>query len=248
MSRRILIADDEKEIIELIELYLQKENYEVITAFNGLEAWEKVKSYEIDLAVIDIMMPGTDGYLLVRKIREKYNIPIIILSARNTNNDIILGLGLGADDYVSKPFDPLELLARIQSQLRRFYQLNNKSKKETKQETKIELKNIIMDTESCTIFKNGIEISLTYTEYKILYMLMRSPGRVFTKKQIFEKVWDDSYYTDDGTIMVHISNLRDKLEEDVKNLRYIKTVRGLGYKFEAPSRLQKGDNNEEKNK
>ncbi|WFR58154.1 response regulator transcription factor [Anaerocolumna sp. AGMB13025] len=232
MRRKILIADDEKEIVELIEIYLLKEKFEVIKAYDGLTAWKLIEETESDLAVIDIMMPGMDGFQLVRRIREKYHIPVIVLSAKNTKNDIILGLGLGADDYVTKPFDPLELTARIQSQIRRFYQLNQVMPKENNKRI-ITSGNITLDLERCIIKKCEKELSFTSTEFRILSMLMQQIGRVFTKKQIFERVWEDPYNSDDSTIMVHMSNIREKIEDDPKNPYYIKTVRGLGYKFDG---------------
>ncbi|MBW9156948.1 response regulator transcription factor [Clostridium tagluense] len=233
MGRKILIVDDEKEILELIQLYLEKEGHEVIKAGNGIEAWNKILENDVDLAVIDIMLPGLDGYQLTKKIREKYTIPIIILSAKNEDNDKILGLDLGADDYVTKPFNPLELLSRVQAQLRRVYKLSVLN--EDNKENKIIIGDIILDEKKCTVFKNGKEVSLTYTEYKILSILMKNPGRVFTKKQIFEKVWEENYYGDDNIIMVHISNIRDKIEDDGIKETYLKTIRGLGYKFDKLS-------------
>lgn len=234
MNRRILIADDEKEIVELVELYLQKDAFEVIKAGDGKDAWDKICETGIDLAVIDIMMPGIDGYQLLKMIRTKYNIPVIILSARNDDNDKILGLGLGADDYITKPFNPMEVLARIHAQLRRFYNFNLRSSPDVNAAAgnEITIGDLVLNEESCTLYKKGTIVQLTHTEFKMISLLMGSPDRVFTKKQIFEKVWDEPYYADDNIIMVHMSNLREKIEEDAKNPAYLKTIRGLGYKFE----------------
>lgn len=225
--KKILIADDEKELVELLSLYLEKE-YEIFKAYDGIKALEILQLNSIDIAIIDIMMPKIDGYQLIKRIREKYNIPVIMLSAKSEYSDRILGLELGADDYVTKPFNPLEITARIRAQLRRYYKFNESVKGQAQY---IELGKIKLDTVTCALYKNNEEIVLTSTEYKILFLLMSSPGRVFTKKQIFEQVWEETFYGDDNSIMVHMSKLRDKIEEDSKKPIYIKTIRGLGYKF-----------------
>lgn len=194
-----------------------------------MEACEIFDKEKINLAIVDIMMPRMNGYELTKYIRNKSNIPIIILSAAQLDSDKILGLNLGADDYMVKPFNPLELIARINAHLRRFYKLGNVQEKT---DNKITIGELTLDTETLTLEKNGEPVNLTATEYKILALLMKSPGRVFTKMQIYEEVNGDYYATDDNTMMVHISNLRDKIEQDPKNPKYIKTVRGLGYKIE----------------
>lgn len=229
MNHKILIADDEKEITEILELYLEKDGFQVITAENGLEAWNLIKSNKIDMAILDIMMPNIDGFSLTKKIRKDYNIPIIILSAKNQDNDKILGLGLGADDYVTKPFNPLEVSARVQAQLRRFYNLNSNSNDKTKE---VKIGEILLDTFNRFVKVNNKEINLTSLEYKILKLLMENAGKIFTKREIFESIWEDDYFGDDNTIMVHISNLREKIESDSRKPIYLKTIRGLGYKFE----------------
>lgn len=228
----ILIADDEKEIVELMELYLQKENYNVLKAYDGHEALECIKKEDIDLAIIDIMMPKLNGFQVIKKIREDHSIPLIILSARDDFSDKVLGLGIGADDYITKPFNPLELIARIQAHLRRSYELNNKNKDSKESKNIIEYGDLVLDKEACTLRKNNKDIQITSTEYKIIEYLLNHIGRVFTKKQIFEHVWEENYYDDENAIRVHISNLRDKIEEDPRKPRYLKTVRGLGYKIE----------------
>ncbi|GFP74331.1 response regulator transcription factor [Clostridium fungisolvens] len=230
MAKNILIADDEVEIVELVELYLEKEDYNIIKCFNGIDAWNIMCEKNIDLAIFDIMMPGIDGYQLIKKAREKLNIPIILISAKNDFSDKILGLGLGADDYVTKPFNPLELIARVQAQLRRYYLLKGDNDNGQKTE-RIVYGDIELDEESCEAFKGGKLLELTSTEYKILSLFIKNIDKVFTKKQIFETVWEEVYYGDDNTIMVHISNLRDKIEDNPKKPEYLKTVRGLGYKF-----------------
>lgn len=229
MAYKILVADDEAEITEILELYLEKDGFQVLKAEDGLEAWELIKKNQIDMAILDIMMPNIDGFNLTKKIREDYNIPIIILSARNQDNDKILGLGLGADDYITKPFNPLEVSARVQAQLRRFYNLNPKISNENKI---IIIGRISLDTFNIAVKVDEEEVALTSFEYRILKLLMENSGKIFTKREIFELVWEDDYFGDDNTIMVHISNLREKIEPNPRKPIYLKTIRGLGYKFE----------------
>lgn len=229
MNFNVLLAEDDEDIVKLLKLYLENEGFDVKWAKDGVEACEIFDKEKINLAIVDIMMPKMNGYELTKYIRNKSNIPIIILSAAQLDSDKILGLNLGADDYMVKPFNPLELIARINAHLRRFYKLGNVQEKH---DSKITIGDLVLDTETLTLEKGGEPVNLTATEYKILALLMQSPGRVFTKMQIYEEVNGDYYATDDNTMMVHISNLRDKIEDDAKNLRYIKTVRGLGYKIE----------------
>ncbi|KGM96579.1 PhoP family transcriptional regulator [Clostridium novyi A str. 4552] len=230
----ILIADDEEEIIELLSLYLEKDKHYIYSAVNGLEAFEIISNNKVDIAIIDIMMPKIDGYHLIKKIREKYDIPIIMLSAKSEYSDKILGLDLGADDYVTKPFNAMEVVARVNAQLRRY----NKVKKNTyvnpkEEKSYLECGNLRLNINTCTLYKDNVEVYLTSTEYKIISYFLENKGRVFTKKQIFEYVWQEPFYGDDNAVMVHISNLRDKVEDDSKNPKYIKTIRGLGYKLDA---------------
>ena len=229
MNFNSLLAEDDEDIVKLLKLYLENEGYVVLWAKDGVEASEIFDKEKVDLALVDIMMPRMNGYELTKYIRKKSNIPIIILSAAQLDSDKILGLNLGADDYMVKPFNPLELIARINANLRRFYKLGNVKDAD---DGKINIGELTLDTHMLTLEKKGVPINLTATEYKILVMLMKSPGRVFTKMQIYEEVNGDYYANDDNTMMVHISNLRDKIEDDPKNPRYIKTVRGLGYKIE----------------
>lgn len=226
----ILVADDEKEIVDLVDLYLRN-NYTVMKSYDGEDALNKINENKIDLAIVDIMMPNMDGYKLIENIRKDKEIPIIIISAKTQSYDKIIGLDIGADDYITKPFDPLELVARVKSQLRRYYKFTNVEKKTSK----VKVRNLTLDTENLRVEKSGKEIHLTSTEYKILELLMTNQNKVFTKKNIFESVWEEDYYNEDNAIMVHMSKLRDKIED--KNNKYIKTIRGLGYKFE-------GENNE----
>ncbi|SER46827.1 response regulator transcription factor [Lachnobacterium bovis] len=225
----ILVAEDDADIVELMVLYLENSNYKVLTASDGVEALEVLKDNNIDLAIVDIMMPRMNGYELIKKIRETSNIPIIIVSAKNSDSDKILGLDLGADDYVVKPFNTLELVSRVNSNLRRFYDFNESKSSEAEI---LRVGELELDTDNLILKKNDINIELTPTEYKILSLLMKKPGRVFTKVQIYENVKGEYFESDDNTIMVHISKIREKIEEDSHNPKYIKTVRGLGYKIE----------------
>lgn len=231
MQYTILIAEDDKDIVELLRLYLENSGYRVISADNGEKALELMKREHVDLALLDVMMPRMDGYELTRQIRRISNIPVLILSARDQDYDRILGLNLGADDYLTKPFNPMEVAARIHSNLRRFYELGAAAG-ENRQADRLILGELCLDAGAMTVSKNGEQIFLTPTEYKILLKLMRSPGRVYTKAQIYESINGEFFENDDRTMMVHISKLREKIEDDPKNPRYIKTVRGLGYKIE----------------
>ena len=231
MNYKILIAEDEQDIAELLKLYFENEGYCVFWAGNGVEALKILEREDISLAVLDIMMPRMDGYELTRRIRETSNITILILSARDKSNDKILGLNLGADDYMAKPFDPLEIVARVNSNLRRFYQLNTEKPK--REESYIlKVGDLSLDTQTLVLKKKGEEVLLTPMEYKILALLMKKPGTIYTKVQIYESTSGEYFESDDNTIMVHISNLRDKIEDNPKNPRYIKTIRGVGYKIE----------------
>ncbi len=226
MAYTILIADDEAEIRELLRLYLEKDGYHVLEAADGQSALSLLEQEEIDMALLDIMMPKVDGYHVLKKLRESSNIPVMILSAKNQDADKILGLDLGADDYLAKPFNPMEAMARINSNIRRFYSLGAKGEK-VKQ---LEVKDLRLDTEECVVYQEDSPIDLTSVEYKLLRMFMEYPGKVFTKQQVYENVWGEEYAIADNNIMVCISRLRAKLSED--GSAYIKTIRGLGYRME----------------
>lgn len=230
MNYKILIAEDDKNIVELLTMYLVNEGYEVISRDNGLDAYSVLENEKIDLAIFDIMMPKMNGYELTKKARNITNIPIIILSAKNKDNDKIVGLNVGADDYLPKPFNPLEVIARVKACLRRYYSLNSSLNDNS---NIIKVGDLSLDTEKFTIYKRGDQINLTATEYRILSLLMKSPGKIFTKVQIYETINGDYFESDDNTMMVHISKLREKIEDDTRNPKYIKTVRGLGYKIES---------------
>lgn len=224
----ILLAEDEKDIRDLLQLHLIKVGYTPFLAKDGEEAIKLFKEEEIHLALLDVMMPKIDGFKVLQYIRESSNIPILLITARVEDEDKILGLGLGADDYIPKPFSPLEVVARIKAQLRRYnlYGANESSSKI------IKIGDLKLDEEKYCIYKNGEELSLNAKEFKLLAYFMENPGRVFTKKQIYEAIWEDYYAEDANTIMVHISHLRDKIEDNPKDPKYIKTIRGIGYRME----------------
>ncbi|MDZ4444530.1 response regulator transcription factor [Bacillus cereus] len=234
-EKNILIVDDDKDIIDLLKLFLEMENFFVVEALNGEVALKCLEENHIDLAIVDIMMPKMDGYQLIKKIRETLQFPILILSAKSQEVDKVIGLGIGADDFITKPFSALEIIARVQAHLRRSYEFNDKAVEG--KEKQIHMGDLVLDHHSCTLYKSSESVSLSATEYKILTLFMEEPGRIFTKKQIFESVWSDYYCADDNTIMVHISRLREKLEDSPKNPVYIKTIRGLGYRFARKEEL-----------
>ncbi|ERI09448.1 response regulator transcription factor [Aneurinibacillus aneurinilyticus] len=230
MSKTILIADDEPEIIELLKLFLERESYRIIEAYDGEQAWNYIRQHPIDLAIIDIMMPALDGFQLIKRLRNEYKLPVIILSAKNRDSDKILGLGLGADDFISKPFNPLEAVARIQAQLRRAFEFNEPEEKMISAQSTT-VGRLTLDHTACVVYRGDETITLTPLEYRLLNTFMQAPGRIFTKQQLFEQAWSETYWEDDNTIMVQISRLRDKIEDRPRQPVYIKTVRGLGYKF-----------------
>lgn len=234
MGYRILIADDEAEIRDLLRLYLEKDGYEALEAADGLETMEIVKKEKPDLLLLDIMMPGLDGYRVLRNIRENNNMPVIILSAKGTNTDKILGLDLGADDYITKPFEPLEAVARVNSNIRRFYSLGAGTDLHKKVK-ELRAGDLCLDPEACLVYRGDEVIELTSIEFKILRLFMEEPGKVFTKQQIYENAWGDEYMASDNSVMVGISKLRTKLENNGKE--YIKTIRGLGYRLEKDERI-----------
>ncbi|XOJ02316.1 response regulator transcription factor [Paenibacillus polymyxa] len=232
MRYTVLIADDEPEIVELLQLYLEKD-YTIKTAVNGAEALQCIRSTQIDLVILDIMMPVMDGLQLIKQIRSTHNMPVLFLSAKSQDHDKILGLGLGADDYIAKPFNPLEIVARVEALLRRVNQFDAAEIPAAKEQNLV-LGDLTLDRSQCILFRSGTPVTLTSTEYKIMELLLDQPGRVFTRKKIYEAVWGDYYAHEDSTIMVHISNIREKIERDSRQPEYLKTIRGLGYKIEAP--------------
>lgn len=224
----ILIADDENDIRNLIKISLEENGYNVLTAQNGKEAWDILAAQDVHLAILDVMMPVVDGFNLLRKIREHSTIPVIFLTARTDDMDKVLGLGLGADDYLAKPFSIAELVARVGAQLRR----NNEylSPKE-KAAASITYGYLTIDKEKCCAFKDGELIELGAKEFKLLQHFIEHPEKVFTKRQLYQAVWDEEYYFDDNTVMVHISRIRSRIEEDPQKPKYLKTIRGIGYKL-----------------
>ena len=234
MSQQILIAEDDEDIVELLSLYLTGEGSTVFSAGNGLQALERVEVERIDVAILDIMLPVLNGYDLLRKIREKHNFPVIILSAKDLDTDRILGLNLGADAYLTKPFNPLEVVAYVKSALRRYYELggNAAAEKSAVEKTTLTVGELELDLLKFILRRRGQIVPLTPAELKIVLKLMQSPGRVYTKAQLYACIGGELYESDDNTMMVHISNIRAKIEDDPSNPRYIKTVRGLGYKIE----------------
>jgi DNA-binding response OmpR family regulator len=226
----ILIVDDEKEIRDLIHIYLKNEGYNTLKAENGLEALEILKTNEVHLIILDIMMPKMDGIQACMKVREEHNVPIIMLSAKSEDMDKILGLTTGADDYLTKPFNPLELLARVKSQLRRFIKLNTTTT--LKNEGFIEIDDLTIDTNTHEIRIDGKEIKLTPREFDILELLGRNRGMVFSIERIYELIWKEQFIQSDNTVMVHIRKIREKLESNPRKPKYIKTVWGVGYKIE----------------
>jgi two-component system response regulator VanR len=226
----ILIVDDEKEIRDLIQIYLKNEGYNTLKAENGLEALEILKNNQVHLIILDIMMPKMDGIQACMKVREENNVPIIMLSAKSEDMDKILGLTTGADDYLTKPFNPLELVARVKSQLRRFIKLNSAAA--SKNEGLIEIDDLTIDVDTHEIRIDGKEVRLTPREFDIVELLGRNRGMVFSIERIYELVWKEQFIQSDNTVMVHIRKIREKLEENPRKPKYIKTVWGVGYKIE----------------
>ncbi|TDL76090.1 vancomycin resistance response regulator transcription factor, VanR-F/VanR-M family [Peribacillus frigoritolerans] len=224
----ILIADDEEEIADLIAIHLEKEGYHVIKVSDGQEAIHAIQTQSIDLLILDIMMPKIDGYEVTRLIREQYNLPIIFLSARTSDFDKVHGLVIGADDYMTKPFTPIELVARVNAQLRRFMKLNQ-PKIDTK--SSLEFGGFMISPEERTVVLYGKTIELTPKEFDILYLLASHPKKVYSVENIFQHVWGEAYFESGNTVMVHIRTLRKKLEEGKQNHKWIKTVWGVGYSF-----------------
>ena len=223
MNPLILIAEDDADIRALLRLYLEGDGFRVLEAEDGNTALALAREHSPDMAILDIMMPGMNGFELTRALRKYSEIPILILSAKSQDNDKILGLNLGADDYIAKPFNPVEIVARVKAQLRRAARNTGDL---------LTVRELTLDTAAFQLTKSGVPIPLTPMEYKILALLMRSPGRIFTKIQLYEGAIGNYFEGDDNTMMVHISKLREKIEDDPRNPRYIITVRGLGYKLE----------------
>jgi DNA-binding response OmpR family regulator len=227
--RKILIVDDDKEIVDLIELYLAGENYDILKAYDGEECLSVLQKETISLMALDIMMPKLDGIAVCQQVREKSNIPIILITAKTQPLERVQGLSAGADDYITKPFHPLELVARIKAQMRRYTELNPNYENSTQE---IIIKDLIINIDEHTVIKNEKRIQLTPKEFNILLLLAQNKGQVFTSEQLFESVWKEEAFEQDNTIMVHIRKLREKLGDDARKPKYIHTVWGVGYKIE----------------
>jgi len=230
MQQTILVCDDEKEIVEAISIYLETDGFKVIKAYDGNEALEVLEKNKVDLIIIDVMMPGLDGIHATLKIREKMDVPIIILSAKSEDTDKILGLNIGADDYITKPFNPLELVARVKSQLRRYMQLGNIGGNTSQAVYKCG--GLTINDDNKEVFVDGELIKLTPIEYNILLLLVKNAGKVFSIDEIFEQIWNEEAIGADNTVAVHIRHIREKIEINPREPRYLKVVWGVGYKIE----------------
>lgn len=223
----ILICDDDRDIVKALKIYLSSENYVLYEAYTGQQAIDIAKEHDLQLILMDIMMPELDGISATVKLRENYNIPIILLTAKSENSDKVLGLNIGADDYITKPFDPIEVLARVKSQLRRYVDLGG----QVRQPDHYIIGGIALNDENKTVTVDGDYVSLTPMEYNILRLLMKNPDRVYSSAQIYELVWNENSIGSEGTVAVHIRHLREKVEINPSEPRYIKVVWGLGYKI-----------------
>ena len=231
MSDKILIVDDEVEIADLIETYLKNEDYAVYKFYSAKDALACINETELDLAVLDVMLPDADGFTICRKIREKYTYPVIMLTAKDAETDKITGLTLGADDYITKPFQPLEMVARVKSQLRRYKKYNHPQTEKT--DHILYCSDLIVDTKKHECLQNNKPVSLTPTEFSILQILLENKGNVLSGEELFRRIWKDEYYTkSNNTITVHIRRLREKLNDTLENPKYIKTIWGVGYKID----------------
>ena len=223
MEERILVVDDEREIADLLELYLKNDGYTVCKFHNGADALECIENTDIALAILDVMLPDIDGFQICRKIREKYYFPVIMLTAKIESGDKIMGLTLGADDYITKPFNSLEVVARVKTQLRRY---------RAEEQNEYDIRGLVINNDShkCTLF--GKELQLTPIEFSILWYLCENRGRVVSSEELFEAVWKEKYFNSNNTVMAHIGRLREKMHEPARNPKFIKTVWGVGYEIE----------------
>ncbi len=233
MNESILIVDDEKEIADLIELYLKNDGYTVYKFYNGMDALQCIDSTKLDMAILDVMLPDINGFQICQKIRDRFFFPIIMLTAKVEDTDKIMGLTIGADDYITKPFNPLEVVARVKTQLRRYMRYNSSNEKELQDVSEYDIKGLIINknTHICTLY--GKEVTLTPIEFSILWYLCEHRGKVVSSEELFEAVWEEKYLeNNNNTVMAHIGRLREKLREPAKNPKFIKTVWGVGYKVE----------------
>lgn len=231
MEERILVVDDEREIADLLELYLKNDGYTVCKFHNGADALECIENTDIALAILDVMLPDIDGFQICRKIREKYYFPVIMLTAKIESGDKIMGLTLGADDYITKPFNSLEVVTRVKTQLRR-YRKYNQPANSAEEQNEYDIRGLVINNDShkCTLF--GKELQLTPIEFSILWYLCENRGRVVSSEELFEAVWKEKYFNSNNTVMAHIGRLREKMHEPARNPKFIKTVWGVGYEIE----------------
>ncbi len=230
MGERVLVVDDDRELVKAISILLKKEGYEVLGAYDGLQALDILTREPVRLVLIDVMMPKLDGLSALMRIREKQNIPVIVLSAKSEETDKVLGLSMGADDYVAKPYNPQELAARVKSHLRRYTSLGDI--RAGARSSEIRNGRLLYNTEERTLYADGEPVRLTATETKIVDLFMRNPGRVFPAEEIYRRVWEEEAFASENTVMVHIRRIREKLELNPKEPEYIKVVWGIGYKME----------------
>lgn len=232
MKESILIVDDEKEIADLVEVYLKNDGYNVYKFYTGIEALKCIETTKLDMAILDVMLPDIDGFRICRRIREKYFFPVIMLTAKIEDMDKIMGLTIGADDYITKPFNPLEVVARVKTQLRRYVKYNQQTGAVPEPVSEHDIRGLVINknTHKCTLY--GEELTLTPLEFSILWYLCEQKGKVVSSEELFEKVWGEKYIDNNNTVMAHIGRLREKLKEPAKHPKFIKTVWGVGYQIE----------------
>lgn len=232
MSEKILVVDDEKEIADLLEIYLKNDGYEVYKFYNGTDALKCIEETEPDLAILDVMLPDIDGFRICQKIREKFFYPVIMLTAKVEDGDKIMGLTIGADDYITKPFNPLEVVARVKTQLRRYVRYNRPIGKQSSENREYDIRGLLInkDNHKCSLF--GKELQLTPIEFSILWYLCDNQGKVVSSEELFEAVWKEKYFDNNNTVMAHIGRLREKMKEPARKPKFIKTVWGVGYTIE----------------
>lgn len=232
MNEKILIVDDEKEIADLIEVYLKNDGYVVYKFYNGMDALKCIQETDLDLAILDVMLPDIDGFHICQKLRENFFYPVIMLTAKIEDNDKIKGLTIGADDYITKPFNPLEVVARVKTQLRRYVRYNKSPTKQVIKNSEYDIRGLMINRDNHKCFLFGKEIQLTPIEFSILWYLCEHQGKVVSSEELFEAVWKEKYLDNNNTVMAHIGRLREKMKEPVKKPKFIKTIWGVGYTIE----------------
>ncbi len=232
MNEKILVVDDEKEIADLIEVYLKNDGYAVYKFYNGMDALNCIEKTELDLAILDVMLPDIDGFRICQKIREKFYYPVIMLTAKVEDGDKIMGLTIGADDYITKPFNPLEVVARVKTQLRRYMRYNNPALRQADEKDEYDIRGLTINKATHKCFLYGKELALTPIEFSILWYLCEHQGKVVPSEELFEAVWKEKYLNNNNTVMAHIGRLREKMNEPAKNPKFVKTVWGIGYEIE----------------